>query len=90
MAASPNLREMEKVTQNENREAFASNERTKTNETEINNLPDKSKALVMRTLIKLGKGIEEHSENFDKKVENIEEPIRSEECNYNEKHTRTN
>lgn len=41
-------------------------------------------------LIKLEERIEEHSENFDKKVENIKEPIRSEECNYNEKHTRTN
>ena len=38
---------------------------TRTNETEINNLPDKEfKALVIRMLTELGKGIDEYSENF--------------------------
>ena len=43
-----------------------------TDETEINNLPDKEcKALVLRMLTELGKSIDEHSENFNKELENI-------------------
>ena len=41
------------------------------NETEINNLPDrKFKAIVIRMLTDLGKRIQEHSENFNKELEN--------------------
>ena len=43
-----------------------------TTETEINNLPEKEfKALVIRMLIDVGKRIDEHSDNFNKEVENI-------------------
>ena len=43
------------------------------NEIKINNLPDKKfKALVIRTLTELGKRMYEHSENFNKELENIE------------------
>ena len=51
-----------------------------TNET--NNLPDKEfEALVIRLLTKLGKRLDEHSENFNKELENIKkEPVRTEEC----------
>ena len=62
-----------------------------TNET--NNLPDKEfEALVIRLLTKLGKRLDEHSENFNKELENIKkEPVRTEECsNWNEKRTRRN
>ena len=39
------------------------------NEMEINNLPAKEfKAVVKRTITKLRKGIEEHSENFKKRA----------------------
>ena len=49
------------------------------NETEINNLLDKFKALVMRILAELGKRIDEHSENFDEELENTEkDPVRTE------------
>ena len=45
-----------------------------TTETEINNLPDKKfKALVIRMLTELRNRIEEHSENFNKELENIKE-----------------
>ena len=38
----------------------------------INNLPNKEfKALVIRMLTELGKRTDEHSENFNKKQENI-------------------
>ena len=51
------------------------------NEIEINTLQDKEfKVLVIRMLTKLGKRIDEHSENFNKELENIQkEPIRTEE-----------
>ena len=43
-----------------------------TNETKINNLPDKeSEASVIKLLIELGKRIDEHSENFNKELKNI-------------------
>ena len=43
-----------------------------TNETEINNLLDKEpKTLVIRILTKLGKRIDEHSEDFNEKLENL-------------------
>ena len=43
-----------------------------TNETEINNSPDKElKALAIKILTELGKRIDEHSENFNKELENI-------------------
>ena len=43
-----------------------------TNETEINNLWDKEpKTLVIRILTKVGKRIEEHSEDFNEKLENL-------------------
>ena len=43
-----------------------------TNETEINNLLDKEpKTLVIRILTKLGKRIDEHSEDFNEKLENF-------------------
>ena len=43
------------------------------NEMEINNLPAKEfKAVVKRTITKLRKRIEEHSENFKKELENIQ------------------
>ena len=42
------------------------------NETETNNLPDKQfKELVIKMLTELGKRIDEHSENFNKEIENI-------------------
>ena len=42
-----------------------------TDETEINNLPDKEfKALVLRMLTELGKRIDKHSENLNKELEN--------------------
>ena len=38
----------------------------------MNNLPDKEfKALVIKTLTKLGKGIDVNSEHFTKELENI-------------------
>lgn len=43
-----------------------------TNETEANNLLDKQpKTLVIRILTKLGKIIDEHSEDFNEKLENL-------------------
>ena len=43
-----------------------------TNETKINNLPDKEiKALVIRMLNELWKRIDEHNENFNAELENI-------------------
>ena len=43
-----------------------------TNETEINNLPDKEfKALVIRMLTALGKRKDKHCEYFNKELENI-------------------
>lgn len=40
---------------------------------EINNLPDKEfKAIVIKTLTELGKRIEEHNEDVNKELENIE------------------
>ena len=47
-------------------------------------------AIVIRILTELGKNIDGHSEEFSKVLENIKEPIRSEDYNYNEKHTRMN
>ena len=42
-----------------------------TNETEINNLPNKVfKALVIRMITEIGKRINKHSENFNKELEN--------------------
>ena len=62
-------------------EGLVSNERIRgkkknpektSHEKEINNLPDKEcKALVLRMLTELGKSIDEHSENFNKELENI-------------------
>lgn len=44
----------------------------KTNETKINNLPDKElKALVRIMLPELGQLTDEHSENFNKELENM-------------------
>ena len=43
-----------------------------TNETEINNLPDKEfKALIIRMLIELRKRTDENSENFNRELENM-------------------
>ena len=54
------LKEKEKTTEKTN------------NETEIKNLPDKGfKTLVIRMLTELGKRIDEHSENFNKELENF-------------------
>ena len=52
-------------------------------------MPDKElKVLGIRMLAELGKRIDEHSENFNKEVEDINEPIRTEEYNnWNEKNT---
>ena len=58
---------------------------------QINNLLDKEfKALIIWMLTELGKRIDEHSENFNKELENTpKEPVRAEEYNnWNEKHTR--
>ena len=42
------------------------------NEMEISNLPDKEfKEMVIKMLTKLGRRMEEHSENFNKELENI-------------------
>ena len=42
------------------------------NETEIHNLPDKEyKLIVIRMLPDIGRRIDEHSENFNKELENI-------------------
>lgn len=43
------------------------------NKTEINNLPEKFKALVKRMLNELRKTTDEHSENFNKEVEKIQQ-----------------
>ena len=86
---SPNFIETEKVKQNEKTEENVSNERTrkkkpgeKTNE-KLSNLLDKVfKALVLRILTELGKRIDEHSENFNKELENIKkEPASTGEYN---------
>ena len=71
---------------------FVTNKRTTTTTTKnpekamkeikIHNLPDKEfKALVVRMLTNLGKGIYEHSENFNKELENIyfKKPVRNKE-----------
>ena len=52
-------------------------------------MPDKElKVLGIRMLAELGKRIDKHSENFNKEVEDINEPIRTEEYNnWNEKNT---
>ena len=59
---------------------YVSNKRTKkkktlrknANETEINNLLDKEfKALIVRKLLEVEKRIDEHSESFNKEIENI-------------------
>ena len=42
------------------------------NETEINSLPDKEyKIIVIKMFTGLGRRIDEHSENFNKELENI-------------------
>lgn len=42
------------------------------NETEISNLPDKKfKVMVIKMLTKLGKRMNQHSENFKRELENI-------------------
>ena len=49
---------------------------------EINNLPDKEFKAIIIMLTELGKRIEEHSENFNKGLEDIKkEPVRVEEYN---------
>lgn len=56
---------------------------TTSNEAKINSLTDKEfKASAIRILTKLGKETNEHSENFNKKLENIflkKESVRTEE-----------
>ena len=42
-----------------------------TNHTEINNLPDRVQSISNRMLTKLGKTIDEHSDHFNKELENI-------------------
>mgnify|MGYP001328574191 CR=1 FL=1 len=63
------------------------------NETEINSLPDKYfKAVVIRVLTELGKGIDDHSEDFKKELECIKKD-QSELKNIitaSEKHSRRN
>ena len=50
------------------------------NETEINNLPDREfKALVIRMSTELGGKVDEHGENFNKELESIKLPVRTEE-----------
>ena len=59
----------------------------------MNNLPYKEfKTLVVRMITELGKRTDEHSENFNKELENIKKELgRTEEYNnLNEKHTRRN
>ena len=49
---------------------------------EISNLPDKElKVMVIKMLTELGRRMEEHSENFNKELENIRKPIRAEKYN---------
>ena len=45
---------------------------TNLNKMEVSNLPDKDfKVMVIKMLIELGRRIDEHSENFNKEMENI-------------------
>ena len=49
-------------------------------ETEINNSPDREfKALVIRMSTELEEKVDEHGENFNKELESIKEPVRTEE-----------
>ena len=50
-----------------------------TNETEINNLPNKGfKVLVIRMITEIGKRINKHSENFNKELEKYKkDPVRA-------------
>lgn len=77
--ASPNIIETKKVKQNKT-EKFVSNEEENPEKAnnETNNLPDKEfKALIIRMLTEFEKGIGEHTENFNKELENTtEEPVR--------------
>ena len=65
------------------RNMFQMKEQDKTSEKELNkmetsNLPDKnSKVMVIKLLIRLGRRVDELSENFNKEIENVKKKNQS-------------
>lgn len=75
-----------KIKQNDREEYVPNNRQTsekELNETEIRNLPNNEfQIMVIKMLTKVGERMDEHNEDFNRKIENIKKkPIRAKEYN---------